>query len=112
MTQEATRPPAPEAAPEAAASPNIRETEEQRNARLLEYAFAMKNLTSEEIGSITQRHPQRNIPHIILMIAVTIGNLELVEWICTNHPEVVAMVTTPDTMAILTSMGIMYPSGF
>ena len=36
MTQEATQPLAPEAAPEAVASPNIRETEEQRNERLLE----------------------------------------------------------------------------
>ncbi len=108
---EAAASPEATASPEAAASPDT-ETEEQHNARLLEYAFAMKNLTPEEIVSITQRHPQRNIPHIILMIAVTIGNLELVEWICTNHPEVVAMVTTPDTMAVLTSMGLMYPSGF
>ena len=107
MTQQA----APTAPSEATPSPNI-ETEEQRNARLLEYAFAMKNLTPEEIGLITQRHPQRNIPQIILMIACNIGNLELVEWICTNHPEVVSIVTTPDTMAILTSMGIMYPTDF
>jgi hypothetical protein len=107
MTQEATSPPAPEAA----ASPNI-ETEEQRNARLLEYAFAMKNLTPEEIGSITQRHPQRNIPQIILMIACNIGNLELVEWICTNHPDVVPLTSSPDTLAILQAIGITYPSSF
>jgi len=102
---------APPAAPEAAASPDT-ETEEQRNARLLEYAFAMKNLTPEEIGLIAQRHPQRNIPQIILMIACNIGNLELVEWICTNHPDVVSLTSSPDTLAILQAMGIGYPSGF
>ena len=102
---------APPPAPEAAASPDT-ETEAQRNARLLEYAFAMKNLTPEEIGSITQRHPQRNIPQIILMIACNIGNLELVEWICTNHPDVVPLTSSPDTLAILQAMGITYPSSF
>ena len=107
MTQQA----APTAPSEATASPNI-ETEEQRNARLLEYAFAMKNLTPEEIGSITQRHPQRNIPQIILMIACNIGNLELVEWICTNHPEVVSITSSPDTLSVLQAMGITYPSSF
>jgi len=109
MNQSLTAAPPP--APEAAASPDT-ETEEQRNALLLEYAFAMKNLTPEELALIAQQHPQRNIPQIILMIAVTIGNLELVQWICTNHPDVVPLPSSPVTMAISTSIGITYPAYF
>ena len=105
MTQEAT----PSPAPEAAASSNI-ETAEQRKERLLAFANEMKELTPEELALIAQQHPQRNIPHIILMIGCNIGSLELVEWACQNHPDVVNLSASPDTLSILQVMGIIYPS--
>jgi len=95
--------------PEATASPNI-ETAEQRKERLLAFANELKELTPEELALIAQQHPQRNIPHIILMIGCSVGILELVEWVCQNHPDVVNLTASPDTMSLLQTIGIPYPS--
>jgi len=76
---------------------------------LFEIATTMTNLTPEEIGAVVQRHPQRNIPQIILMIAVRIDNLELINWVGENHPQVINMLISNDTISVLQSMGITLP---
>ena len=114
MTQKATPSPAPDSEPpNTYTNPTIvpeNETPEARKQRLLDFANQLKQMTPEELALITQQHPQRNIPHIILMIGCSIGILELVEWVCQNHPDVVNLTASPDTMSILQAIGIPYSS--
>lgn len=63
-------------------------------------------LTEEELQSIKQSNPQRSMPQIILVIAIKIGNLEIVEWIGDNYPDVLNKTITTDTFAVLRSLGI------
>ena len=63
-------------------------------------------LTEEELQSIKQSNPQRSMPQIILVIAIKIGNLEIVEWIGDNYPDVLSKTITPDTFAVLHRIGI------
>ncbi len=77
--------------------------------RLSVIATTMTQLTPEDIGTIVQSHPQRNIPQIILMIALKINNLELVTWVIENHHHVINMTVSNDTISVLHSMGINLP---
>ena len=63
-------------------------------------------LTEEELQSIKQSNPQRSMPQIILVIAIKIGNLEIVEWIGDNYPDVLNKTITTDTFAVLHRLGI------
>jgi len=63
-------------------------------------------LTEEELQSIKQNNPQRSIPQIILVIAIKIGNIEIVEWIGDNYPDVLNKTITTDTFAVLRRLGI------
>tara|TARA_B100000886_G_scaffold180170_1_gene123573 strand:+ start:210 stop:506 length:297 start_codon:yes stop_codon:yes gene_type:complete len=63
-------------------------------------------LTEEELQSIKQNNPQRSMPQIILVIAIKIGNLEIVEWISDNYPDVLNKTITTDTFAVLHRLGI------
>ena len=63
-------------------------------------------LTEEELQSIKQSNPQRSMPQIILVIAIKIGNLEIVEWIGDNYPDVLNKTITTDTFAVLHRIGI------
>ncbi len=63
-------------------------------------------LTEEELQSIKQNNPQRSIPQIILVIAIKIGNLEIVEWIGDNYPDVLSKTITADTFDVLHRLGI------
>tara|TARA_B100001758_G_C17874253_1_gene335443 strand:+ start:130 stop:426 length:297 start_codon:yes stop_codon:yes gene_type:complete len=63
-------------------------------------------LTEEELQSIKQNNPQRSIPQIILVIAIKIGNLEIVEWVGDNYPDVISKNITSDTLAVLHRIGI------
>ncbi len=57
-------------------------------------------LTEEELQSIKQSNPQRSMPQIILVIAIKIGNLEIVEWVGDNYPDVLNKTITTDTFAV------------
>ena len=63
-------------------------------------------LTEEELQSIKQNNPQRSMPQIILVIAIKIGNLEIVEWIGDNYPDALSKTITADTFAVLHRLGI------
>ena len=63
-------------------------------------------LTEEELQSIKQNNPQRSMPQIILVIAIKIGNLEIVEWVGDNYPDVLTKTITQDTFAVLHRLGI------
>ena len=63
-------------------------------------------LTEEELQSIKQSNPQRSMPQIILVIAIKIGNIEIVEWIGDNYPDVLNKTITTDTFAVLRRLGI------
>ena len=63
-------------------------------------------LTEEELQSIKQSNPQRSMPQIILVIAIKIGNLEIVEWVGDNYPDVLSKTITTDTFAVLHRLGI------
>ena len=63
-------------------------------------------LTEEELQTIKQNNPQRSMPQIILVIAIKIGNLEILEWIGDNYPDVLNKTITTDTFAVLHRLGI------
>ena len=63
-------------------------------------------LTEEELQSIKQSNPQRSMPQIILVIAIKIGNLEIVEWVGDNYLDVLSKTITTDTFAVLHRLGI------
>ena len=63
-------------------------------------------LTEEELQAIKQSNPQRSMPQIILVIAIKIGNLEIVEWVGDNYPDVLNKTITSDTFAVLHRLGI------
>ena len=63
-------------------------------------------LTEEELQSIKQSNPQRSMPQIILVIAIKIGNIDPLEWIGDNYPDVLNKTITQDTFAVLHRLGI------
>ena len=108
-------PPAPDLAsePMTPPSPTIvpeNETPEELNQRLLNFANQLKQLSPEFIQLVVSTHPQRNIPQIILVIAIKIGNIPLVEWVCDNHLPVLTQTISPDTWSILNEIGLPIPS--
>jgi hypothetical protein len=112
MTQNATPPPAPDLAYEPP-PPTIvpeNETPEELNQRLLDFANQLKQIPQEILQQLTDVHPQRNIPQIILVIAIKIGNIPLVEWVGDNHLPVLTQTISPDTWSILNEIGFPIPS--
>ena len=71
-----------------------------------EMARLFMALTEEELHAIKQSNPQRSMPQIILVIAIKIGNLEIVEWVGDNYPDVLSKVITSDTFTVLHRLGI------
>ena len=71
-----------------------------------EMARLFMALTEEELQAIKQSNPQRSMPQIILVIAIKIGNLEIVEWVGDNYPDVLSKVITSDTLTVLHRLGI------
>lgn len=71
-----------------------------------EMARMFMALTEEELQSIKQSNPQRSMPQIILVMAIKIGNLEIVEWVGDNYPDVLNKTITSDTFAVLHRLGI------
>ena len=71
-----------------------------------EMARLFMALTEEELQAIKQSNPQRSMPQIILVIAIKIGNLEIVEWVGDNYPDVLSKVITSDTFTVLHRLGI------
>ena len=67
-------------------------------------------LTEEELQAIKQSNPQRSMPQIILVMAIKIGNLEIVEWVGDNHLPVLSQIISPDTWSILNDIGFPIPS--
>ena len=112
MTQKAA-PPAPDLASEPPSNPTIvpeNETPEELNQRLLNFANQLKQLSPEFMQLVASTHPQRNIPQIILVIAIHINNIPLVEWIGDNHLPVLSQIISPDTWSILNDIGFPIPS--
>lgn len=71
-----------------------------------EMARRFMALTGEELEAIKQSNPQRSMPQIILVIGITIGNLEIVRWVGDNYPDVLNKTITSDTFAVLHRLGI------
>jgi len=86
------------------------ETPEELNQRLLNFANQLKQLPTEILQQLAVVHPQRNIPQIILVIAIKIGNIQLVEWVGDNHLPVLSQIISPDTWSILNDIGFPIPS--
>ena len=76
---------------------------------LRQVATEMMNLTPSELNQITTRHPQRDIPQIILVIGIHLSDLPIVEWVCDNHNEVIAKVISTDTWSVVSTFGINPP---
>ena len=112
MTQKAA-PPAPDLASEPPSNPTIvpeNETPEELDQRLLNFANQLKQLPTEILQQLAVVHPQRNIPQIILIIAIHINNIPLVEWVGDNHLPVLSQIISPDTWSILNDIGFPIPS--
>ena len=108
-------PPAPDLAsePMTPPSPTIvpeNETPEELNQRLLYFANQLKQLPPEFLQLMASTHPQRNIPQIILVIAIHINNISLVEWVGDNHLHVLSQIISPDTWSVLNNIGFPIPS--
>lgn len=73
---------------------------------LYNFMIIMKNFTPEQINSIYELQPQRNVPQIILILAIYLNNVETVEWICNTYPEVLPQEITTDTYGILAYCGV------
>ena len=86
------------------------ETPEELNQRLLNFANQLKQLPTEILQQLAVVHPQRNIPQIILIIAIHINNIPLVEWVGDNHLPVLSQIVSPDTWSILNDIGFPIPS--
>ena len=86
------------------------ETPEELNQRLLNFANQLKQLSPEFMQLVASTHPQRNIPQIILIIAIHINNIPLVEWVGDNHLPVLNQIISPDTWSILNDIGFPIPS--
>ena len=86
------------------------ETPEELNQRLLNFANQLKQLPTEILQQLAVVHPQRNIPQIILVVAIKVGNIPLVEWVANNHLPVLTQTISPDTWSILNDIGFPIPS--
>tara|TARA_Y100000768_G_scaffold351968_1_gene303228 strand:+ start:104 stop:460 length:357 start_codon:yes stop_codon:yes gene_type:complete len=86
------------------------ETPEELNLRLLNFANQLKQLPTEILQQLAVVHPQRNIPQIILVVAIKVGNIPLVEWVANNHLPVLTQTISPDTWSILNDIGFPIPS--
>ena len=85
---------------------DIEKIEQQSMSFEEQMARMFMALTEEELQSIKQSNPQRSMPQIILVIAIKIGNLEIVEWVGDNYPDVLSKIITTDTFAVLHRLGI------
>ena len=85
---------------------DIEKIEQQSMSFEEQVARMFMALTEEELQSIKQNNPQRSMPQIILVIAIKIGNLEIVEWVGDNYPDVLNKTITTDTFAVLHRLGI------
>ena len=85
---------------------DIEKIEQQSMSFEEQVARMFMALTEEELQSIKQNNPQRSMPQIILVIAIKIGNLEILEWIGDNYPDVLNKTITTDTFAVLHRLGI------
>ena len=85
-------------------------TPEELNLRLLNFANQLKQLPTEILQQLAVVHPQRNIPQIILVVAIKVGNIPLVEWVANNHLPVLTQTISPDTWSILNDIGFPIPS--
>ncbi len=85
---------------------DIEKIEQQSMSFEEQIARMFMALTEEELQSIKQSNPQRSMPQIILVIAIKIGNLEIVEWVGDNYPDVLSKVITSDTFTVLHRLGI------
>ena len=83
-------------------SNNVAMTQEE----LYNFMTIMKNFTPEQINSIHELQPQRNVPQIILILAIYLNNSETVEWVCNTYPEVLPQVIRPDTYDVLAYCGV------
>ena len=82
---------------------------ENSQPNLRQIAQVMMNLTPAQINQITIRHPQRDIPQIILVIGIYLSDINIVEWVCDNHNEVLAKVISTDTWSVVSTFGISPP---
>ena len=85
---------------------DIEKIEQQSMSFEEQIARMFMALTEEELQSIKQNNPQRSMPQIILVIAIKIGNLEILKWIGDNYPDVLNKTITQDTFAVLHRLGI------
>ena len=82
---------------------------ENSQPNLRQIAQVMMNLTPAQINQITIRHPQRDIPQIILVIGIYLSDINIVEWVCDNHNEVITKMISFDTWSFLSIYGLNPP---